>query len=214
MGDTIRVIAGLGNPGAEYADTRHNAGFWFVDRLAERHEAPLKYQRRLDAEVGRIRTGGEELWLIKPMSFMNRSGGPLRATLDYYRLDIEETLVAHDELDLPVGTLRLKKAGGHGGHNGLRDIVSHCGSEFFRLRIGIGHPGQSERVVGHVLRRAGSGEQDKLDDAIDRAIKALPKMVRRGPGVVMNEINRKPKKPKPPKPPAESEAGDDSNESE
>ncbi len=197
MADTIRVIAGLGNPGAEYADTRHNAGFWFVDRLAREHGETLRMQRRLDAEVGRVRTGGEEIWLVKPMTFMNCSGGPLRAVLDYYRLDIGQTLVAHDELDLPAGTLRLKKGGGHGGHNGLRDVMQHCGPDFFRLRIGIGHPGASERVLGHVLRRADAADQAAMDDAIARALKAEPKLVRKGPGVVMNEINRKPKAPKP-----------------
>ena len=131
------------------------------------------------------------------MSFMNRSGGPLRAALDYYRLDIAETLVVHDELDLPCGTLRLKKGGGHGGHNGLRDIVSHCGPDFYRLRIGIGHPGDASRVVGYVLRRAGADEQSALDEAIERALSSVPKLVRRGPGVVMNELNRKPKPPQP-----------------
>ncbi len=196
MADSIRVIVGLGNPGSDYEDTRHNAGFWFVDRLADKFDAVMKHQKRFDAQVGRIRTGGEELWLIKPMSFMNLSGGPLRMVLDYYRLEINETLVAHDELDLPAGTLRLKKAGGHGGHNGLRDIISHCGAEFYRLRIGIGHPGSSDKVLGHVLKRASADEQDSIDEAIGRAIKAVPIMVRRGPAVMMNEINRKPKKPK------------------
>ncbi len=197
MADQIRVIAGLGNPGSEYEQTRHNAGFWFVDALAQRHEAPLKFQRRLDAEVGKFELAGQEIWLVKPMTFMNCSGGPLRAVLDYYRLDIRETLVAHDELDLPAGTLRLKKAGGHGGHNGLRDIIAHNGADYYRMRIGIGHPGRSEQVLGHVLKRASAKEQELLDDAIERACKALPKMVRKGPGIVMNELNRKPKKPKP-----------------
>ncbi|MEL7310570.1 MAG: aminoacyl-tRNA hydrolase [Pseudomonadota bacterium] len=199
MADQIRVIAGLGNPGSEYADTRHNAGFWFVDSLAERYEAPLKFQRRLDAEVGRFEVAGEQIWLVKPMTFMNCSGGPLRAVLDYFRLDIRETLVAHDELDLQAGTLRLKKAGGHGGHNGLRDIIAHNGAEYFRLRIGIGHPGRSDQVLGHVLKRASSKEQELLDEAIERGVKSVAKMVRKGPGIVMNEFNRKPKKPKPPK---------------
>ncbi|MFK8051507.1 MAG: aminoacyl-tRNA hydrolase [Woeseiaceae bacterium] len=209
MADAIRVIAGLGNPGSEYEQTRHNAGFWLVDQLAEKHEEPMKFQRRFDAEVGKIKVGGEQIWLIKPMSFMNLSGGPLRAVLDYYRLDIKETVVAHDELDLAAGTLRLKKAGGHGGHNGLRDIIQHCGPEFFRLRIGIGHPGQSSKVLSHVLKRAGADEQDAMDDAVARAIKAVPKMVRKGPGIVMNELNRKPKKPKPAATPA-SEPKDES----
>lgn len=199
MADSIRVIAGLGNPGADYEQTRHNAGFWFIDRLVEKFDGEMKYQKRFDADVGRIRSGGEELWLIKPMSFMNLSGGPLRMVLDYYRLDIGQTLVAHDELDLPAGVLRLKKAGGHGGHNGLRDIISHCGADFYRLRIGIGHPGASDKVLGHVLKRATSDEQSLIDEALGRAVKALPKMVRRGPAVVMNELNRKPqtKKHKP-----------------
>ena len=207
MADAIRVIAGLGNPGAEYEQTRHNAGFWFVERLAEKHEAPLKYQRRFDADVGKFELAGETIWLIKPMAFMNRSGGPLRGVRDYYRLDIRETLVAHDELDLNAGTLRLKKAGGHGGHNGLRDIIQHCGPEFFRLRIGIGHPGTSDKVLGHVLKRADAGDQEAMDEAVARAMKALPKMIRKGPGIVMNELNRKPKKPKPkPKPVPETPA--------
>ena len=203
MGDRIRVIAGLGNPGADYASTRHNAGFWFVDALAEHFEAPLRYQRRLDADVGKFEAADETIWLVKPMAFMNRSGGPLRAVLDYYRLELAETLVAHDELDLPVGSLRLKKAGGHGGHNGLRDIIAHCGAEFFRLRMGIGHPGHADQVVGYVLKRAGAEEQDALDGAVQRAVKAVPKLLRRGPAVMMNELNRKPKRPK--TPPADSD---------
>jgi len=197
MADQIRVIAGLGNPGSEYEQTRHNAGFWFVDALAQRHEAPVKFQRRLDADMGKFELAGQEIWLVKPMTFMNCSGGPLRAVLDYYRLDIRETLVAHDELDLPAGTLRLKKSGGHGGHNGLRDIIAHNSADYYRMRIGIGHPGRSEQVLGHVLKRASAKKQELLDDAIERACKALPKMVRKGPGIVMNELNRKPKQPKP-----------------
>lgn len=197
MADQIRVIAGLGNPGSEYEDTRHNAGFWFVDALANRYEAPLKYQRRLDADVGKFELAGETIWLVKPLTYMNCSGGPLRAMLDYYKLDIRETLVAHDELDLAAGSLRLKKAGGHGGHNGLRDVIAHNGPDYFRLRIGIGHPGRSDQVLGHVLKRASTKEQALLDEAVERACKALPKMIRKGPGIVMNELNRKPKKPKP-----------------
>ncbi|MEO0576737.1 MAG: aminoacyl-tRNA hydrolase [Pseudomonadota bacterium] len=202
MSQSIKVIAGLGNPGSEYEQTRHNAGFWFVDALASRHDEPWRHQRRFDADVCKITVAGEEIWLIKPMSFMNRSGGPLRGVLDYYRLPIEGTLVAHDELDLAAGTLRLKKAGGHGGHNGLRDIISHCGADFYRLRIGIGHPGTSDAVLGHVLKRASAKEQQLVDDVIDKAVGAVPKMIRKGPGIVMNELNRKPKKPKPAAKPA------------
>lgn len=199
MSEPLTLIVGLGNPGDDYRDTRHNAGFWFIDQLAQQYEGELRYQRKFDAEIGRIRVGGEELWLLKPMSFMNLSGGPLRAVLDYYRLSIKNTLVAHDELDLDAGTLRLKIAGGHGGHNGLRDIISHCGNEFYRLRVGIGHPGSSDKVLGHVLKRPNIADRERIEDALDRAVKAVPKMQRRGVGVVMNELNRKVKKPKPPK---------------
>ncbi|MEL6870659.1 MAG: aminoacyl-tRNA hydrolase [Pseudomonadota bacterium] len=197
MSQTIQVIAGLGNPGAEYEQTRHNAGFWLVDALARKHDETWRHQRRFDADVCKISVAGNEIWLIKPMSFMNCSGGPLRAVLDYYRLPIAGTVVAHDELDLPAGALRLKKAGGHGGHNGLRDIISHCGADFYRLRIGIGHPGVSSAVLGHVLKRPSQKEQGLLDEALDKAVRAVPKMIRKGPGIVMNELNRKPKKAKP-----------------
>ncbi|MEM9172677.1 MAG: aminoacyl-tRNA hydrolase [Pseudomonadota bacterium] len=195
----VSIIAGLGNPGDEYAQTRHNAGFWFVDALARKHEAEWKHQRRFDAETTRITLAGQELWLIKPMSFMNCSGGPIRAVADYFRLSLDTLLVAHDELDLPAGTVRLKTGGGHGGHNGLRDIISHCGSGFLRLRLGIGHPGSADKVLGYVLKRASAKEQTLLDEATEKAVSIVPKMIRKGPGIVMNELNRKPKKKKPPK---------------
>ena len=208
LASKVHVIAGLGNPGDDYARTRHNAGFWFVDALAARHEEVWKRQRRFDADVCRIAVAGEEIWLIKPMSFMNRSGGPLRGILDYYRLPAEGVLVAHDELDLPVGALRLKQGGGHGGHNGLRDIISHCGADFLRLRMGVGHPGTADAVVGYVLKAASQKEQTLLDEAVEKSVKIVPKLIRKGPGIVMNELNRKPKRAKPKPAPGEPESPD------
>ena len=207
---SIAAIAGLGNPGDKYAATRHNAGFWFVDELARRHDGAFRHDRRHDAEVARIEVGGTDLWLIKPMAYMNESGGPLRSFLAYYRIALDETLVAHDEIDLPVGTLRMKRNGGHGGHNGLRDIIALCGREFARLRVGVGHPGSKDQVVSYVLRRAPAEEQERLNEAIDKAADVVPIMVRRGVDVAMNRLNARPKKKKPPKKPEpSSDASDD-----
>ncbi|MBT8098007.1 MAG: aminoacyl-tRNA hydrolase, partial [Woeseia sp.] len=133
----VTLIAGLGNPEQRYERTLHNAGFWFVDELARHCGEAFRFEKRFDAEMCRVRIDGEEIWLIKPQSYMNLSGGPLRAVQDYYRLTTPEMLVAHDEIDLPPGTVRLKKGGGHGGHNGLRDIIRHCGNDFMRLRLGV-----------------------------------------------------------------------------
>ena len=186
-----RVIAGLGNPGTEYEATRHNAGFWLVDELARRYGGSFRSESKFIAEICRIRVDGDELWLIKPMNFMNRSGGPLRKFLDYYKLDVATLLVAHDEIDLPVAALRLKEGGGHGGHNGLRDSIACLGAGFYRLRIGVAHPGHRDQVVPYVLRAAPSGEQQELDAAIDRAADVVPTMLSRGFQVAMNEINRR-----------------------
>ena len=171
MATHLNIIAGLGNPDDRYANTLHNAGFWFADELAQRGGAQFKYEKRFDADVCKIRLAGTDVWLIKPQSYMNLSGGPIRGVLDYYRLRPEQLLVAHDEIDLPLGTVRLKKGGGHGGHNGIRDVVNHCGADFMRLRFGVGHPGDKSQVTNYVLQR-GSGEaetaiQNNIDEAID-----------------------------------------------
>ena len=142
----LTAIAGLGNPEERHARTLHNAGFWFVDELARRASTQFRYEKRFDADVCRIDLSGSEIWLIKPQSYMNLSGGPLRGVLDYYRLAVSDLLVAHDEIDLEPGTVRLKQGGGHGGHNGLRDVIKHTGSDFMRLRIGVGHPGHKDLV--------------------------------------------------------------------
>ncbi|WP_405223419.1 aminoacyl-tRNA hydrolase [Lentisalinibacter sediminis] len=188
----VKAIVGLGNPGDRYADTRHNAGFWFVDELARRHGGSFAYHKRFDAEACRVRVDGGELWLIKPHSYMNRSGGPVRAFMDYYRLKPGEILVAHDELDHPPGNVRLKEGGGHGGHNGLRDVSRHIGPEYPRLRIGVGHPGHRDEVTDYVLRRAPAGEERLIREAVDRAADVMPTLFEKGMQQAMNRLHTKP----------------------
>ncbi len=175
MGDpTVRLVVGLGNPGPRYADTRHNVGFWFADRLASRYRTLFQRAGRFHGDVAQVEAGGR-LWLLKPETFMNRSGQSLAAMARYYRYTPEQILVAHDDLDLPPGTIRLKRGGGHGGHNGLRDIMTQYGvRDFLRLRIGIGHPGSADQVTGYVLSRASRADEALIDEAIDEAIKVFP----------------------------------------
>jgi len=168
------LIFGLGNPGDRYAETRHNAGFWFVDELARRSEAPLRLQKQLHAETGKASLHGRECILARPTTFMNHSGRAVQAVAAYYRVPPGNILVAYDELDLPPGTARLKFDGGHGGHNGLRDIFQALGSgDFYRLRLGIGHPGVKEAVTPWVLSRATAEQTALIRVAIDRALDAL-----------------------------------------
>lgn len=169
------VIAGLGNPGEKYAETRHNAGFWFLDDLAQDNALVFKRQARLDAEVARLSFYGRDCLLIRPGTFMNHSGRPIRAVLDYYQIPAENLLVAYDELDLPAGVARLKLGGGHGGHNGLRDIFAHLPDhDFLRLRVGIGHPGTREAVTNYVLGRPSTGDEKLIREAIKAAVAVLP----------------------------------------
>jgi peptidyl-tRNA hydrolase, PTH1 family len=188
----VRLIVGLGNPGAEYVDTRHNAGFWLVDRLADRGRLSLRREARLHGDLGRLQSGGTDCWLLKPDTFMNRSGDALVATARFYRIEASEILVVHDELDLPPGAVRLKRGGGHGGHNGLRDITQKLGNaEFLRLRVGIGHPGSADRVVGYVLSRPSAEDRAKLDAAVDNALELLPDILAGQADRVMNQLNRR-----------------------
>jgi PTH1 family peptidyl-tRNA hydrolase len=173
----IKLIAGLGNPGAKYTETRHNAGFWFVDALAQQYGGRFLPEKRFHGEVAKIEIGGNSLWLLKPATFMNRSGMSVRGLAEFYRLQLENILVAHDEIDLEAGTVRLKSGGGHGGHNGLRDIIAQLGSrDFYRLRIGVGHPGNRDQVVDYVLHRPGQDDQQAIDDSIDDALRVMPKI--------------------------------------
>lgn len=172
---TLRLIVGLGNPGAEHSRTRHNAGFWFLDALAAASEARFGVEGKLFAETSKIELDEQSLWLLKPTTFMNRSGQSLSAALRYYKIAPEECLVAHDDLDLPPGSARLKFDGGHGGQNGLRDIIAALGhGRFHRLRLGIGHPGDKHQVTNWVLGRPGRDDEAAIRDAIARSLHVLP----------------------------------------
>lgn len=171
----IRLIVGLGNPGGKYEDTRHNAGFWFVDRLVRDYGGVFAAEPKFFGESCRIRQGGREVWLLKPMTFMNRSGQSVSSFARYFRIDPGQILVAHDELDLSPGVVRLKQGGGHAGHNGLRDIISALDArEFWRLRIGIDHPGDSSEVVNYVLSRPSRADAEEITQGIERAADLLP----------------------------------------
>ena len=170
---SLRAIIGLGNPGGEYARTRHNAGFWFVERLADAQRGVFRTESKFQGELARVRIGGADLILLKPSTFMNRSGQAAQALAAFYKLAPEEILLAHDELDLPPGTARLKRGGGHGGHNGLRSLHQHLGESYARLRIGIGHPGNKDLVLDYVLGRPSLADQQAIDDSIARAAAAL-----------------------------------------
>jgi PTH1 family peptidyl-tRNA hydrolase len=185
----LTAIAGLGNPEERHARTLHNAGFWFVDELARRGGVQFRYEKRFDADVCRIAISGKEIWLIKPQSYMNLSGGPVRSVLDYYGLSVSNLLVAHDEIDLAPGTVRLKQGGGHGGHNGLRDVVKHTGSGFMRLRIGVGHPGHKDLVTDYVLKRASAEVERAMLQNIDDAADVMPILVEDGIGAAMTRLH-------------------------
>jgi peptidyl-tRNA hydrolase, PTH1 family len=173
--DGLRLIVGLGNPGAEHLGTRHNAGFWFVDALAELERARFGAESRLRGETAKISVNGEAVWLLKPSTFMNRSGISVTSALRYWKIEPEQMLVAHDDLDLPPGAARLKFDGGHGGQNGLRDIFAHLGhGRFHRLRLGIGHPGDRDQVTNWVLGRPGRVDETAMRDAVARSLNVLP----------------------------------------
>lgn len=189
----LTVIAGLGNPEDKYEKTLHNAGFWFVDALARKYDGKFRYEKKFDADCCKVRISGQEIWLIKPQSYMNLSGGPVRAAMDYYRLEPAGLLVAHDEIDLPPGTVRLKKGGGHGGHNGIRDVIQHCGADFMRLRLGVGHPGQKDRVSGHVLKRASSDVEAAVERNIDDSMAVMPLLIEDGLNAATKKLHTKEK---------------------
>lgn len=173
----IQVITGLGNPGARYDQTRHNVGFWFVDELARQQGAAFRPERRVQGEVVRLRIGAGEVWLLKPATFMNHSGQALRGLAGFYRIPVEDILVVHDDIDLPPGTVRLKRGGGHGGHNGLRDIIAHLGKDFWRLRIGVGHPGHRDEVIAYVLSRPTPEEERLIRGGVESALPIIPLLV-------------------------------------
>lgn len=172
---TVRLIVGLGNPGPEHEQTRHNAGFWFVDGISEQHHCRLRYEARFHGDVGRCELRGHDCRLQRPATYMNRSGQAVVALTHFFRIPRDEVLVVHDELDLPAGVARLKRGGGHGGHNGLRDLIAHLGgNDFLRLRIGIGHPGNRDQVIDYVLQRPSKQDREMIQGAIERAVDVMP----------------------------------------
>ncbi|MCC5858704.1 MAG: aminoacyl-tRNA hydrolase [Ectothiorhodospiraceae bacterium] len=175
MTDRIQLVVGLGNPGEKYLQTRHNAGFWFADELVRRYGGSFREEARYKGALARIRVDGTELVLLKPLTFMNRSGASVGAYARFFKIPVENILVAHDELDLPPGTCRLKWGGGHGGHNGLRDIAQVMGSrEFLRLRVGIGHPGAAPLVTNYVLGKPSPEDRAAILRSLDDAADVMP----------------------------------------
>ena len=191
MADPIRLIVGLGNPGAEYEQTRHNAGAWLVERLARQEGISLSPDKKFFGLSGKGRIAGQECFLLLPTTFMNRSGQSVAALANFYKIKPNEILVAHDELDMPAGVAKFKIGGGHGGQNGLRDIIAQLGNQkdFHRLRIGIGHPGDKSLVTGHVLGRASKAEQQSIDHVIDEAICVLPDAISGDLAKAMNRLH-------------------------
>jgi len=188
---SIKLIVGLANPGAEYAATRHNAGAWYVDLLAGRHNQALKEEAKFFGYTARLNIDGEDVRLLVPTTFMNLSGKAVGAMANFYRIQPEEILVAHDELDLPPGVAKFKLGGGHGGHNGLKDIISKLGNNpgFHRLRVGIGHPGDKNKVVGFVLGKPPLSEQKLIDDAIDEATRCTDIWLKEGLTKATNRLH-------------------------
>jgi PTH1 family peptidyl-tRNA hydrolase len=201
-GEPLKLIVGLGNPGTEYARTRHNAGFQFVDLLAQRHGAVFRSEPRHRAELARARIGETDLWLLKPMSYMNHSGDPVRSVASFYRLPLESILVAYDELDFPAGVVRLKQGGGAAGHNGMRDVIAQMGDAFWRLRIGIGHPGDRALVLDYVLGRPQPADAQLTRDALVAAADAMPPLLTEGGQIAMNRLHSRDPLPGAPAAPA------------
>ncbi len=190
----LRLIVGLGNPGRDYEETRHNAGFWFCARLAQEWGVSLSFESRFHGILGR---SARNVWLLLPQTFMNRSGQAVGALARFHRIEPAEILVVHDELDIPPGQLRLKFGGGMGGHNGLKDISSHLGTQdYWRLRIGIGHPGDRSEVVNYVLRPPRHEEQAEIDSAIERALNLMPLIEKGEWNAATQRANTKPVPPK------------------
>lgn len=187
----IKLIVGLANPGSEYAATRHSAGAWFVDLLSERHNQSLKIEPKFFGYTSRITLSGHDVRLLVPTTFMNLSGKAVQAIATFYQIKPEEILVAHDELDLNPGIAKLKFGGSHGGHNGLKDITSKLGNNpnFYRLRIGIGHPGDKNKVVGYVLNKPSKPEQELIDKAIDESISCTDILLSQGIDAAMNRLH-------------------------
>jgi PTH1 family peptidyl-tRNA hydrolase len=188
--EPIRLLVGLGNPGPRYQQTRHNVGFWLVEEVARLHGGQFRSEARFHGDVCRVSIEGADVWLLKPLTFMNRSGQAVRALAQFYKIEPRSILVVHDELDLAPGTVRFKRDGGHGGHNGLRDIHAHLGSPGYRrLRLGIGHPGQASQVVDYVLSKPSPDDRGAIEQGIDRAMSELPRLMTGDFASAMNALH-------------------------
>ena len=187
----IKLIVGLGNPGDKYTDTRHNAGEWLIERLARRFNVSLNPESKFFGKTVRTLVNGKEVRLLVPTTFMNLSGKAVGALASFYHIKAEEILVIHDELDLPPGTAKLKQGGGHGGHNGLKDIVAQLGNNnnFYRLRIGIGHPGHRDLVAGYVLNKPSPADRDALEKVLDEATDCVEMIFKDGMVKATNRLN-------------------------
>jgi PTH1 family peptidyl-tRNA hydrolase len=192
----IKLFVGLGNPGGEYEDTRHNAGFWWVDRLASVSNSKLANESKFFGHAGKLKSahGDDEAWLLKPTTFMNASGRSVGALAKFYKIAPEDILVIHDELDIPPGQVKLKKGGGHGGHNGLKDIAAHLGTnDFWRLRLGIGHPGDRNEVINFVLRAPSKNEMQLIEQTIDDSVPLTSMLLSGSFEAAMLKLHTKPK---------------------
>ena len=189
----MRLVVGLGNPGREYEATRHNAGFWWVENLAQEQGVALKAESRFQGRVGRLPAGGQDCWLLLPRTYMNRSGQSVGALAGFYKIPPEEILVVHDELDLDPGIVRLKKGGGVAGHNGLKDIAARLGPDFWRLRIGIGHPGDRAEVINYVLHPPRVEETPLISDAVERSLQVWPLIFAGEMEKAMHRLHTQPK---------------------
>ena len=199
----IRLIAGLGNPGPEYEATRHNAGFWFVDAVARQAKVMLVPERSYFGLAAKMSTAQGPVWLLEPMTYMNVSGKSVAALARFFKIAPDEILVVHDELDLMPGQAKLKLGGSHAGHNGLKDIHAQLGTaDYWRLRLGIGHPGVKAEVINYVLRKPSAEHRDAIDKSIDESLRALDLILAGEMERAMMKVHAKPPRPKPPKPAA------------
>ena len=206
----IRLLVGLGNPGPEYEATRHNAGFWWIDEVARKLKASLVPERSYYGLVARVNRPEGPIWLLEPMTFMNLSGKSVAALARFFKIAPSEILVAHDELDLMPGQMKIKLGGSHAGHNGLKDIHAQLGSgDYWRLRLGIGHPGVKSEVVNYVLRKPPVGEREAIEKCIAQSLQALDLLLAGNMERAMMKIHAKPPRPKPPKPETEPPTGEE-----
>ncbi|MFY9476799.1 MAG: aminoacyl-tRNA hydrolase [Aquabacterium sp.] len=202
----IRLFVGLGNPGTEYDDTRHNAGFWYIDQLARRLDVRLSMDRAYHGFMARANTPQGPVWLLQPQTYMNLSGKSVAALARFFKIAPNEILVAHDELDMLPGQVKLKQGGGHAGHNGLRDTHAQLGSpDYWRLRLGIGHPGVKAEVAAYVLRKPPSSERELIEQCIDKALQATDALLAGDMAKATTTIHAGAQRPKPPKLPRPAE---------